>query len=183
MLQESFLDTIGATIGDKISIPINLTPVLGDNSVKNLLSLMLVDSEGGYINYDTNELIFQDRVISLHELGVDEDEDEISKILHFEYTIADTYQAPNGKFSLFFSNAAMVECSYVFSDLVSALIYNAQPLKESDEERYDEIVGLLEEIASHLKALGVTFCNFAFDIESVLKDQQYYYLDSYKQIK
>ena len=76
----------------------------------------------------------------------------------------------------------MVECSYVFSDLVDALIYNALPLKDSDRERYDEIVGLLKEIAVHLKDLGVTFCNFAFDIESVLKDQQYYYLDSYSQI-
>ena len=77
----------------------------------------------------------------------------------------------------------MVECSYVFSDLLSALIYNAQPLKDSDRARYDEIVGLLDEIAAHLKALRVTFCNFAFDIESVLKDQQYYYLDSFNQIK
>ena len=125
LLQESFCDTIGAKVGDKISIPIDLTPVLGDDSVKNLLSLMLIETEGGYVNYDTHELVFQGKAISLHELGVGEGEDEISRVLHFEYTIADTYQAPNGKFSLFFSNAAMVECSYVFSDLLSALIYNA----------------------------------------------------------
>ena len=34
-----------------------------------------------------------------------------------------------------------------------------------------------------LRVTGKTFCNFALDIESVLKDQQYYYLDGYSEIQ
>ena len=41
----------------------------------------------------------------------------------------------------------------------------------------------LDEFTIWARAKGVTFCNFAYDIESVLKDQQFYYLDEYKQIK
>ena len=80
----------------------------------NLLALMLVETENGYIDFASREIIFNSQRVSLSELGVS----DIDTVLRMSYTIADTYPEPNGKFSLYFSNAAMIDCTHVFDDVV-----------------------------------------------------------------
>lgn len=80
----------------------------------NLLTLMLVETESGYIDFDSKEIVFNQKRVSLKELGIR----DIDTVLHLTFTIAETYAEPNGKFSLYFSNAAMIDCTYVFDDVI-----------------------------------------------------------------
>ena len=63
------------------------------------------------------------------------------------------------------------------------LLKRTEPLKKIDPEKYEKAKSTIILIREFLRMRGITFCNFAYDVESVLKDQQYYYLDSYKQIE
>jgi len=76
----------------------------------------------------------------------------------------------------------MIECSSVFNDLLDALKNRIAPLKKTDPEKYAEAMQVLETIKVWLLANDITFCNFALDIESVLKDQEYYYMDDYQMV-
>ena len=44
------------------------------------------------------------------------------------YTISSAYDEPNAKFSVIFSNAAMIECKSVFNDTIDALKVKAAPI-------------------------------------------------------
>mmetsp|Transcript_29049 Transcript_29049/g.36005 ORF Transcript_29049/g.36005 Transcript_29049/m.36005 type:complete len:240 (+) Transcript_29049:1178-1897(+) len=77
----------------------------------------------------------------------------------------------------------MINCRTVFDDVIEALIFKALPLKEEDPARYTKAIEVILSIQLWLNEKDVTFCNFSLDIESVLKDSQFYYLDPYKDIK
>ena len=62
------IDAIGAKIGDTVTIPIDFSGVLGEQGIQNLLALMLLEIETGYINYDTNEIGFDGQSMYLDDL-------------------------------------------------------------------------------------------------------------------
>lgn len=105
-----------------------------------LLALMCIESEGdAYVDFLANELFFKGEIIELAHMGLQEGD----KTLNFNYTISETYDEPNGKFSLVFGNAAMISCDSVFQDLVTALTKKAEPLKSKDPENYAKVMRIL----------------------------------------
>ena len=67
---------------------------------------MLSTIDNARIDFEESTLILDDEIIPLESLGV---EPEDLKVNLF-YKLKATYESPNGKFSLIFSNSALVDC-------------------------------------------------------------------------
>ena len=51
--------------------------------------------------------------------------------VELQYTLKATYDKPNAKFSLFFSNSALVDCHYIFDSFITSLKHNLEKNKQS----------------------------------------------------
>ena len=98
------------------------------------------------------------------------------------YTLAATYDKPNGKFSLIFSESAIVDCHYVFSSFLQGIEKDIEKYKDKYPKIYNEAVATIEEIRVYLEEHNLTFCAFAYDLNGVLTDQSSYYLDGHTEI-
>ena len=79
------MNAIGAKIGDRVTIPVDFSSVLGDNSLKNLLALMCFESGGdAFVDFSANKLVLQEHSVPLADLGLQEDE----KTLLLDYKIS-----------------------------------------------------------------------------------------------
>lgn len=76
-----------------------------------------------------------------------------------------------------------MDCNWVFPELLDSIVAKADLIKEVDPDLYDKIINYITKIDDWLDDKGVTFCNFAFDIEGVLENQSDYYLADYDDIK
>ena len=90
--------------------------------------------------------------------------------LDLQFVVKQVYDEPNGKFSLVFGNAALIDCSRVFSEFRDALLIKLEPFKILNPVLYNKGMAVLEEVTEWILERGITFCDFAFDIEGVLKD-------------
>ena len=43
-------------------------------------------------------------------------------MLDLEYVISETYDEPNGRFSLIWGNSAMINCNWVFPEILDSFI-------------------------------------------------------------
>ena len=85
MLQEGLLNVLGAKIGDSVSIPVDFSGVLGDNSLTQLLALLCFESNGdAFVDFSAKELVFMEDRIPLSDIGLGEGE----KTLTMNYTIS-----------------------------------------------------------------------------------------------
>ena len=86
------------------------------------------------------------------------------------YKLKATYEEPNGKFSLLFSNSALIDCHYIFPSFINALKVGLAAFKEEYPLKYAEAMKALNKIEADLIEKGTTFCDFAYDLNGVLKD-------------
>ena len=128
------IDAIDAKIGDKVTIPVDFSGVLGENSPQKLLALMLIESEVGFVDFDADEIVYEGERVAFGDFGVAAS--DYNTTLMLNYTISQSYEGPNGRYSLVFNNAAIINCHSVFGDLIDALLLKAAPLKEKDPEKY-----------------------------------------------
>lgn len=52
MMQEGMVEAIDANLGDSVAIPIDFSGVLGENANQKLLSLMFLESEMGFVDFE-----------------------------------------------------------------------------------------------------------------------------------
>lgn len=123
-------------------------------------------------------LTYADLDIPLEAFGIDAN----TFAVELFYTLTSTYERPNGKFSLIFSNAALVDCHYIFPSFIFSLEKNLEKIKVTKPEIYQKAKEVLDQISDWLTVNDVTFCDFGYDLNGVLKDQSSYYLDSYADI-
>ena len=84
MLQQGLVDAIGAQIGDKISIPLNLGPIFGEDATVKLLALMCFELEGSaYVDFKARELVHMGERIALADFGLN----PMDITLTMDYTI------------------------------------------------------------------------------------------------
>jgi len=84
---------------------------------------------------------------------------------------------------MIFGNSALLNCKWIFPQFLDALAWKALTIEFTDPSLFDKIMLAVNKIDQWIDEKDVTFCNFTFDIEAVLKDQQYYYLGNYNSIK
>ena len=168
LVQELVLDYIESSIGSAVTLPLDFSGFFGDKALVKLLSLMVLEVDGVYVDFDTRELCFNDGAdtVPLAFLGLT-DEDYIIDV---ELTVQQTYEEPNGRFSLVFGNAAMIDCNWVFPELLDAIVAKVAPYEETHEELYKKTMKVVQVIEERINDYGLTFCKFAFDLEGVLKD-------------
>lgn len=74
------------------------------------LAIMLADMDDAYIDVSTAMLSFIDADLPLSMFGITPD------ILYIElpYTLKATFDKPNGKFDMGYTNSALIDCHYIF---------------------------------------------------------------------
>ena len=76
-----------------------------------------------------------------------------------------------------------MECKWVFPEFLDTLTAKVAEYEESDPDLYNRAMKMIKVIELWILTKGVTFCNFAFTMEGVLKNQSDYYLENYNSIK
>ena len=102
----------------------------------------------------------------LDVLGLTEEAAEIDLIYH----VAETYSEPNGKFNLFFGNAAILECKWVFPELLDATIIKIAEYEEINPDLYKKAMNIIALVEAWVTERGITFCHFSITMEGVLVD-------------
>ena len=77
---------------------------------------------------------------------------------------------------------AIIDCSYVFQEMIPKLREAIKPLRKTDFVLYLQYLALIEAIDAYLLGSGLTMCDFPFELDGVLKDQASYYLGNYDEI-
>ena len=134
---------------------------------------MQIDIRSGDLKYD-----YGNSTIPMSAFGIGPED----ATLDLEFVVKQVYDEPNGKFSLVFGNAAMIDCTKVFSEFRDAIIIKINLIPEEDP-MHQKAMNVLNDATDWILDRGITFCDFAFDIEGVLKDQSSYYLGTYDEIK
>ena len=67
-------------------------------------------------------------------------------IVNLYYNLTATYQKPNGRFNLIFSNSAIIDCHYIFGAFIDSLKVALLPYKDEYPKAYNEAMELLSEI-------------------------------------
>ena len=96
------------------------------------------------------------------------------------YTLVETYDDSNGKFSQIFGNVAIIDCYYFFFNILDAVEERVNEMPFS-RERF-EYKALIEAVRIELDETGFSICELPYEIDGVLNDQATYYLDKYKEI-
>ena len=91
-------------------------------------------------------LTLADAEIPLEAFGIDVDTFAVELI----YNLKSTYSKPGGKFSLIFSNAALVDCHYIFPSFIFSLERNLEKLKDTKPELYKKAMEVLTDIEDWL---------------------------------
>ena len=106
---------MGANIGEKITVPLDFSGYFGDNAKAKLFALMIAGLQDAQVYGNT--LIYRDEFIPLEVFGIDPDD----LVVDLVYELSATYDKPNGKFSLIFSESAIIDCHYIFSSFIVSL--------------------------------------------------------------
>eukprot|EP00354_Favella_ehrenbergii_P007804 CAMPEP_0170452344 /NCGR_PEP_ID=MMETSP0123-20130129/1273_1 /TAXON_ID=182087 /ORGANISM="Favella ehrenbergii, Strain Fehren 1" /LENGTH=157 /DNA_ID=CAMNT_0010714317 /DNA_START=760 /DNA_END=1233 /DNA_ORIENTATION=+ len=125
-VSEGVMRLMGAEFGDKIEVPLDFSGWFGTQAKAKLFALMLAHHETAFIDMANQALVFNGDRIPLSVFGI-EPEDLVVKLM---YTLAATYEKPNGKFSLIFSESAIVDCHYIFSSFLESLEVNLEEIKD-----------------------------------------------------
>lgn len=165
-LQDLIANLMGAQIGDEIHLPLDFSYYMGDMAVMKLFAIMVAQIDDAYVNFSDAVLTFADLDIPLETFGIDANTFAVELI----YTLKSTYERPNGKFSLIFSNAALVDCHYIFPSFLFSLEMNLEKIKDKNPELYEKAKEVLDKISDWLTVNDVTFCDFGYDLNGVLKD-------------
>lgn len=165
------LDYIGASIGEKVTLPLDFSAMMGDQALVKLFSLMVLEIDTVKIDYTTREVHLagdseNSGRVPLDALGLTSEAYKID----LEYRVAQTYSEPNGKFNLFFGNAAIMECNWVFPELIDAVTVKAEEFAQVDPELFAQAMKIINEVETWITEKGVTFCHFSVTIEGVLVD-------------
>ena len=133
-LQKLIAKLVGAEIGDKVLLPLELSGHFGDQAAAKFFALMISEMESTHVDLATNSLIHNNSTIPLQAFGIDPE----SLVVNLEYTLDSTYDEPNGKFSLILSNSAIIDCNYVFPQFIGQLETSLDAIKDQYPEFYDE---------------------------------------------
>jgi hypothetical protein len=96
--------------------------------------------------------------------------------LWLDFTIADTFDQANGKFGAVWGNVALVDCNYLFDQVLVTLARDSLPLIITDFTRWREINEMINEVQAYNDYYNITFCTYAYELDGVLKDEASYYL-------
>ena len=116
-ISEDVMQLMGASIGDRVGIPLDFSGYFGENAKAKLFALMIAGLENVDIDLAANTLLYEDSILPLELLGIDPNLTKVEIL----YTLTDTYTKPNGKFSLIFAESAIVDCHYVFPSFLLAI--------------------------------------------------------------
>ena len=157
---------MGAQIGDEIRLPLDFSYYMGDMAVMKLFAIMVAQIDDAYVDFSEAMLSYADLEIPLSIFGIEAD----TFAVELYYNLKSTYERPNGKFSLVFSNAALVDCHYIFPSFIFSLKRNLEKIKDKKPEIYEKAIEVLDNIDEWLTNNDVTFCDFGYDLNGVLKD-------------
>lgn len=149
----------------------------GDQALLKLFALMTLEIDSMQVDFDRLELRYDygNSSVPMSAFGIGPK----NATIDLEFVVKQVYDEPNGKFSLVFGNAAMIDCSRVFAEFRDALLVKLEPYETLDPVIYNRGMKVLNEVTNWILERGITFCDFAYDLEGVLKDQSDYYLGTY----
>ena len=127
------------------------------------MSNIVVDVKEKVIQHNDARIAFEDVGIDLTGIWLD-------------YTIADTYDKADGKFGSVWGNVALVDCHYVFDNLLDKVLVDSLPLIITDFEKWKAIRDMVNEVRAFNDYYNVTLCGYAYELDGVLKNQADYYL-------
>ena len=131
-----------------------------------VFAIMLADIDDAYIDFSNAMLRFIDADLPLSMFGITPD------ILFIElpYTLKATYEKPSGKFGIGYTNSALIDCHDLFGSFIDSLKQNIEKFKTVNPAQYDSALKVLNDIEAKLESQGITFCDFAYDLNGVLKN-------------
>ena len=79
-----------------------------------------------YIDFADSTLHYAETKIPLEIFGITQE----TLIVNLYYNLKATYQKPNGRFNLIFSNSAIIDCHYIFGAFIDSLKVALLPYKD-----------------------------------------------------
>lgn len=146
-VSDSIMKLMGANFGDRIAIPLDFSGYFGDSAKAKLFSLMLAGLDGADIDFKSNKMRYGDSVIPLEMFGID----PADFIIDLTYTLTASYEKPNGKFSLIFSESAIVDCHYIFSSFLVSIEVKLGEIESKYPEIYKKAVVVVEDIRTWIE--------------------------------
>ena len=123
---------MGAKIGDTILLPLDFSSYLGDKAAMKLFAIMIGQMDDAYVDFSNAMVKVLDANLPISAFGIDEDLLDVNLF----YTLKETYSQPMGKFSMIFTNSAIVDCHYVFDSFLYSLRHNIKLQNESKPSPY-----------------------------------------------
>ena len=82
-----------------------------------------------------------------------------------------------------FGNAVFIDCTYVYVTLIKSIKAQVTPeMFDGHTELYNNVTKALDRIDEYVSRMERTFCDYAFEMDGMLKDQASYYISSYEDI-
>lgn len=130
------------------------------------------------VDHSNNALIFDDGlIVPFSELFLGEENDDSSPNYEQNYTFTYDFIVKNafpdslGKYSQLFGNVAFIDCHYVFTTFIDSVSNELDPRWFIQHpERYFEIKESLARLKNYVEKTNTTACDFAYEIDAVLKD-------------
>lgn len=157
---------MGANFGDTIAVPLDFSGYFGEKANVKLFALMVAGLDSVNVNIESQTISYGTDSIPLEVFGIDPED----MIVYLNYTLAATYDNPDGKFSLIFSESAIIDCHYIFDQFITSCEAKLDVIKDKDPEIYKLAIEIINKLKNWLDNNDVTFCNYAYDINGVLKD-------------
>ena len=176
MMPAEVANYLGKSIGDNVVISLDLTGTIGEDPLAKLMALMTMGMENIVVDIGERVIKHNESRISFESVGID------LSGTWFDYTIANTFNKSDGKFGSVWGNVALIDCNYVFDNLLDKTMADAAPLFIFDHSKWKEIRDMVDETRAYNDYYNVTLCNWAYELDGVLKDQSSYYLGSEAQI-
>ena len=133
---------MGAEIGDQVVLPLDFSSYLGDKAAQKLFAIMVAQIDDAYVDFSKNMLIFVESDMPLEMFGLSTDTGKVDLM----YNVTAEYEKPGGKFSIVFSNSAIIDCHYLFDSFLAALSVNLIRYKDMYPDLYEKAVVALEDI-------------------------------------
>ena len=102
-----------------------------------LLSLMTLEMDDISVDVDNSRLVTGiNETVSFETLGLQGGYGDVPTSINLEYTVKEIFDDARGKFSVIFGNSAIIDCNYVFSQVIDAILAFIDTYQEVDPDAF-----------------------------------------------
>ena len=173
MIPTEVANYLGKKKGDTALLSLDLSSMVGKDYLIKFLEIITEHMDEIKFDFDARTITYEENEpIPFSSVGFEYEP-------YINFTIAETFEKADAKFSMAWGNVALLDCHYIMDELFDSILDEIKPLfilkHALWKQIHDEIVVWQTWTAYN----DVNFCTWAFQLDGVLKDEASYYLNSF----